>query len=276
MRIASVDNPEDDDSFAPDIRDVAVKRIWDEAMRRGMTLEEARESVWKDIRREALVTQSNAEFMLERTKEQLGLLQDTCDVVQDLIGPLRKPVRFSTGQVPGVVGNVRDTWQRGFVFTVTSGKPAEKHDRYLWRALARWLFFPTRPVEDAFTLVIVNIRNPKEALYSLTVNIDKDAYVELQQQFIALADANREVCVPVYVDELKVSSWTKDDNIVDFDAIEADLERRIEKWDVETRRYLDQQAFERTPAWDTFLAVVASVNGIAPKKSTKETGKNDA
>jgi hypothetical protein len=78
------------------------------------------------------------------------------------------------------------------------------------------------------------------------------------------------------VDELKVSSWTKDDNIVDFDAIEADLERRIEKWDVETRRYLDQQAFERTPAWDTFLAVVASVSGIAPKKSTKETGKNDA
>jgi hypothetical protein len=186
MRIASVDNPEDDDSFAPDIRDVAVKRIWDEAMRRGMTLDEARMCVWTDIRREALVTQSNAEFMLERTKEQLALLQDTCDVVQDLIGPLRKPVRFSTGQVPGVVGNVRDTWQRGFVFTVTSGKPAEKHDRYLWRALARWLFFPTRPVEDAFTLVIVNIRNPKEALYSLTVNIDKDAYVELQQQFIAL------------------------------------------------------------------------------------------
>jgi exodeoxyribonuclease V gamma subunit len=265
MRIASVDNPEDDDSFAPDIRDVAVKRIWDEAMRRGMPLDEARLSVWTDIRREALVTQSNAEFMLERTKEQLDLLQDTCDVVQELIGPLRKPVRFSTGQVPGVVGNVRDTWQRGFVFTVTSGKPAEKHDRYLWRALARWLFFPTRPVEDAFTLVIVNIRNPKETLYSLTVNIDKDAYVELQQQFIALADANREVCVPVYVDELKVSTWTNEDNVVDFDDIEADLERRIEKWDVETRRYLDQQPFTWTASWDTFVGLVAKINEIAPR-----------
>ena len=265
MRIANVDNPEDDDSFAPDIRDVAVKRIWDEAMRRGMTLEEARKSVWKDIRREALVTQSNAEFMLERTREQLALLEGTCYAVQQLIGPLRKPVRFSTGQVPGVVGNVRDTWQRGFVFTVTSGKPAEKHDRYLWRALARWLFYPTRPVEDAFTLVIVNIRNPKEAVYSLTVNIDADTYDELQQQFISLADANREVCVPVYVDELKVSTWTNVDNIVDFDDIEADLERRIEKWDVETRRYLDQQPFTWTASWDTFVGLVAKINEIAPR-----------
>jgi hypothetical protein len=245
-------------------------------MRRGMTLDEARKCVWKDIRREALVTQSNAEFMLERTQEQLALLEGTCYAVQQLIGPLRKPVRFSTGQVPGVVGNVRDTWQRGFVFTVTSGKPAEKHDRYLWRALARWLFYPTRPVEDAFTLVIVNIRNPKEPVYSLTVNIDTDTYDELQQEFISLADANREVCVPVYVDELKVSSWTNLDNIVDFDDIEADLERRIEKWDVETRRYLDQQAFCQTPAWSTFLKVVDLVNDIAPKKSTKETGKTDA
>ncbi len=276
MRIASVDNPEDDDSFAPDIRDVAVKRVWDEAMRRGITLMDALERVWGDIRREALVTKSNARFMYARTQEQLVLLQSTCNAVQQTVGPLRKSVRFSTGQVPGIVGNVRDTWQRGFVFTVTSGKPSEKHDRYLWRALARWLFLPTRPVEDAFTLVIVNIRNPKEAMYSLTVTMDSTAYAELQQEFIALADANREVCIPVYVDDLAVSGWADTSKIVDFDNIETELETRIEKWDIETRRYLDQQAFDRTPAWDTFLSVVASVNSIAPKKSTKEKGKNDA
>ena len=125
-------------------------------------------------------------------------------------------------------------------------------------------------------MVIVNIRNPKEAVYSLTVNIDADTYVELQQEFISLADANREVCVPVYVDELKVSSWTNKDNIVAFDDIEADLERRIEKWDVETRRYLDQQPFTWTASWDTFVGLVAKINEIAPKKPTKETGKTDA
>jgi hypothetical protein len=102
-------------------------------------------------------------------------------------------------------------------------------------------------------------------MYSLIVNIDKDAYVELQQEFISLADANREVCIPVYVDELKVFSWTKDDSIVDFDDIEADLERRIEKWDVETRRYLDQQPFTRMDSWDTFVGLVAKINEIAPR-----------
>jgi len=276
MRLAIVDNPEDDDSFAPDIRDVAVKRVWDEAMRRGIPLADALERVWGDIRREALVTKSNARFMYARTQEQLVLLQSTCNAVQQTLGPLRKPVRFSTGQLPEIVGNVRDTWQRGFVFTVTSGKPSEKHDRYLWRALARWLFLPNRPVEDTFTLVIVNIRNPKEAMYSLTVALDANAYDALQQQFIALAHANREVCIPIYVDDLKVSGWIDGEKVIEFDNIETELETRIEKWDIETRRYLDQQAFCRTPTWDTFLDVVECINSIAPKKSTKEKGKNDA
>jgi exonuclease V gamma subunit len=276
MRLATVDNPEDDDSFAPDIRDVAVKRVWDEAMRRGIPLADALERVWGDVRREALVTKSNARFMYARTQEQLVLLQSTCNAVQQTLGPLRKPVRFSTGQLPEIVGNVRDTWQRGFVFTVTSGKPSEKHDRYLWRALARWLFLPNRPVEDTFTLVIVNIRNPKEAMYSLTVALDANAYDALQQQFIALAHANREVCIPIYVDDLKVSGWIDGEKVIEFDNIETELETRIEKWDIETRRYLDQQAFCRTPTWDTFLDVVECINSIAPKKSTKEKGKNDA
>jgi hypothetical protein len=52
---------------------------------------------------------------------------------------------------------------------------------------------------------------------------------------------------------------------VDFDDIEADLERRIEKWDVETRRYLDQQPFTWTASWDTFVGLVAKINEIAPR-----------
>ncbi len=93
---------------------------------------------------------------------------------------------------------------------------------------------------------------------------------------MALAAANRDVCIPVYVDELTVSGWTDVSKIVEFDAIEGELDRRIEKWDVETRRYLDQQAFTQTDAWDLFLAVVENVNAIAPKKTSKKQGGNDA
>ena len=276
MRIASVDNPEEDDSFAPDIRDVAVKRVWDYAMRHDVTLAAALKSVWPDIRREALVTQSNSNFMHARTSEHLDLLEDKCFYARKSLGPLRKPVRFTTGQVAGVVGNVRDTWQNGFVFTVTSGKPSEKHDRFLWRALARWLFLPTRPQDGGFTVIIINLRDPKEDLYTLHVPLDDDAYLQLQEQFMALAAANRDVCIPVYVDDLKVSAWTEISKSVEFDAIEAELERRIEKWDVETRRYLDQQGFTRTAAWDVFLDVVLDVNNTAPKKSSKDKGSKDA
>ena len=276
LRIASVDNPEDDDSFAPDIRDVAAKRIWDEAMRQGVPLREAMDRIWGDIRREALVTQSNAKFMEERVVEHLSLLEGKCISIRQEIGPLRKPVRFSTGQVPEIVGNVRDTWQNGFVFTVNSGKPSEKHDRFLWRALARWLFLPKRPNEDAFKLVIVNIRDPKEDTYSIDVPVDESNYTALQKQFTTLASANRDVCVPVYVDELKVSTWTNSEKVIEFDNIEAELERRVEQWDIETRRYLDQQPFSQTEAWDTFLEAVARINRIAAKKSTKEQGTKDA
>jgi hypothetical protein len=64
--------------------------------------------------------------------------------------------------------------------------------------------------------------------------------------------------------------------IVEFENIESELESRIEKWDLETRRFLDQQAFNKTEAWETFLQTVACVNGIAPKKSTKDYGNKDA
>jgi hypothetical protein len=276
MRIASVDNPEEDDSFAPDIRDVAVKRVWDYAMRHGVTLAEAMESVWPDIRREALVTRSNSDYMRARTSEHLDPLEEKCSIVRNTLGPLRKPVRFTTGQVAGVVGNVRDTWQNGFVFTVTSGKPSDKHDRFLWRALARWLFLPTRPVEGGFTVIIINLRDPEEELYTLQVSLKGDVYLQLQEQFMALAAANRDVCIPVYVDDLKVSAWMEESKVVEFDAIEAELERRIEQWDVETRRFLDQQGFSRTPTWELFLDVVQQVNVIAPKKSSKEKGSKDA
>ena len=276
MRIASVDNPEDDDSFAPDIRDVAVKRVWDEAMREGIPLLKALERVWGDIRREALVTESNAKFMHDRTLERLEQLSEKCAAVQQELGPLRKPVRFSTGQVPGIVGNVRDTWQNGFVFTVNSGKPSEKHDRYLWRALARWLFLPKRPSEQSFKLIIVNIRDPKEDIYTIEVPLGESDYAELQSQCMALAAANRDVCIPVYVDDLKVSNWGDGSKAIDFETIETELDTRVEKWDVETRRYLDQKSFTRTDRWDVFLGMVACVNGIAPKKSTKDKGSKDA
>jgi len=276
MRIASVDNPEDDDSFAPDIRDVAVKRVWDEAMREGIPLLEALERVWGDIRREALVTESNAKFMHDRTLERLEQLSEKCAAVQQALGALRKPVRFSTGQLSGIVGNVRDTWQNGFVFTVNSGKPAEKHDRYLWRALARWLFLPKRPTEQSFKLIIVNIRDPKEDIYTIDVPLGESDYADLQSQCMALAAANRDVCIPVYVDDLKVSSWGDGSKAIEFETIETELDTRVEKWDVETRRYLDQKSFTRTDGWDVFLAMVACVNGIAPKKTAKDKGTKDA
>ncbi|MFM7186206.1 MAG: hypothetical protein ACKO14_00160, partial [Armatimonadota bacterium] len=276
MRIASVENPEDDDCFAPDIRDVVVKRVWDYAIRHGVMLSEALDHVWPDIRREALVTRTNSSFMLARTSEHLALLEEKCTQVRKALGPLRKPARFTTGQVDGVVGNVRDTWLNGFAFTVTSGKPSEKHDRFLWRALARWLFLPTRPPEGGFMLIIVNLRDPKEDIYTLHVPLDDDAYLQLQEQFMTLAAANKDVCIPVYVDDLKVSAWTEVGKSVDFDAIEGELERRIEKWDVETRRYLDQQGFTRTDGWDVFLDVVLKVNDTAPKKSSKDKGTKDA
>ncbi len=276
MRIASVDNPEDDDSFAPDIRDVAVKRVWDEAMREGIPLLKALERVWGDIRREALVTESNAKFMRDRTLERLEQLSETCDAVQQALGPLRKPVRFSTGQVPGIVGNVRDTWQNGYVFTVNSGKPSGKHDRYLWRALARWLFLPKRPTEKCFKLIIVNIRDPKEDIYTIEVPLGESDYADLQSKCMALAAANRNVCLPVYVDDLKVSSWGDGSKAIEFETIETELDTRVEKWDVETRRYLDQQSFTRTDEWEVFLKMVACVNGIAPTKTVKDQGTKDA
>ena len=134
----------------------------------------------------------------------------------------------------------------------------------------------TDKVTFIFTVIIINLRDPKEELYSLHVPLDDDAYLQLQEQFMALAEANRDVCIPVYVDDLKVSAWTEIGKSVEFDAIEAELERRIEKWDVETRRFLDQQGFSRTSTWDLFLDVVQQVNTIAPKKSSKEKGSKDA
>ncbi len=276
MRIVSVDNPEEEDRFAPDIRDIAVKRAWDYAMRHATTLGLALEQIWPDIRREALVTQSNSDYMCKRISEHLKLLENKCADVLTTLGALQKPVRFTTGQVAGVVGNVRDTWQNGFVFTVNSGKPSEKHDRFLWRALARWLFHPTRPNDGGFTLIIVNLRETNQDLYTYHFPLDADCYRTLQDSFISLAAANRDVCIPVYVDDLKVSAWTEKSKVVEFDAIEAELERRIEKWDVETRRYLDQQGFTWSPAWDLFVDVVLKVNNIANGETSEEGVTEDA
>jgi exonuclease V gamma subunit len=275
LRIANVENPEEDDTFAPDIRDIAVKRVWDEAMRQGLPLTDVLGQIWDDIRREALVTQSNATFMRDRTSERLSQLDGKLHRVQANLGALIPPVRFASGQVPGVVGNVRDTWENGFVFTVNSGKPSDKHDRYLWRALARWLFLPIRPKVTSFSMNIVNLRDPSEDLYSLNVPLDSSNYDRLQKQFIEIAEANHDVCIPVYVHELKVHKWTVETPSIDFDSIEGELDHRVTDWDVETRRYLDQQTFTRTSTWDTFIDIVKLVNQIAPKPS-KDNGTKDA
>ena len=78
------------------------------------------------------------------------------------------------------------------------------------------------------------------------------------------------------MDDLKVSAWTEKSKVVEFDAIETELERRIEKWDVETRRYLDQQGFTWSPAWDLFVDVVLKVNNIANGETSEEGVTEDA